>query len=564
MFRSPLGRSAGQLAEDVERYLSGLPVRARPDTLGYRTTKFVRRNRGPLAVAAVFAAMLTASASLTTLQARRLAAERDVATAERALAQQVSDILTGLFERSDPRRYPGGDTLRVAAFVEQGERAVEVIDDPALRAGLWQTLARIHAARGRYDRADTLLQRAHAELIGLGGADDPAAAAVFHERAKLRAESAGGAQGRPMLEESVARLRGLLGDDHPDVAAAIQDLALATEDPGERRRLLERALTMRERLGLDDPMTMASSLNALGNLRSAERSFRRARAHYLAAAGLIEDEVPADHPARMTVDRNLAQSETALGNYARAAELLSGVLERTRRVQGAEATPTANTIQGLALAQIHLGDLAAGERGLREAGELLSTGLEPTHPWVANNLRNLAIVVAQQGRLEEALELIDQAIALLGADDPSRPYMVGQRSTILLRLGRVAQAREGALASARALDRLVPEGHPSRADAQVWLGRIALAEGRWIEAAEHFEAALAMRASELPPEHPAVDEAACGAYAARVGAGREDETARVGAGDQDDAAARERCVRYARWGLADPMTLAQLGMQPSA
>jgi serine/threonine protein kinase len=41
--------SVRELAEDIERSLGSLPVRARPDTRAYRTAKFLRRNR--LAVA---------------------------------------------------------------------------------------------------------------------------------------------------------------------------------------------------------------------------------------------------------------------------------------------------------------------------------------------------------------------------------------------------------------------------------------------------------------------------------------------------------------------------------
>ena len=39
-------QSVEQFAGDVRRHLEGLPVRARPDTFGYRAGKFVRRNRG--------------------------------------------------------------------------------------------------------------------------------------------------------------------------------------------------------------------------------------------------------------------------------------------------------------------------------------------------------------------------------------------------------------------------------------------------------------------------------------------------------------------------------------
>ena len=38
--------SVEALARDIERHLAGLPVSARPDTVGYRARKFVRRHRG--------------------------------------------------------------------------------------------------------------------------------------------------------------------------------------------------------------------------------------------------------------------------------------------------------------------------------------------------------------------------------------------------------------------------------------------------------------------------------------------------------------------------------------
>jgi hypothetical protein len=45
--------SAEQLAEDIERHLSGMPVTARADTVWYRSAKFVKRHRRGVAVASV-------------------------------------------------------------------------------------------------------------------------------------------------------------------------------------------------------------------------------------------------------------------------------------------------------------------------------------------------------------------------------------------------------------------------------------------------------------------------------------------------------------------------------
>src|SRR6202022_3470120 len=43
--------SVTALADDLRRYLSNEPIRARPDTLSYRAIKFVRRNRTAVALA---------------------------------------------------------------------------------------------------------------------------------------------------------------------------------------------------------------------------------------------------------------------------------------------------------------------------------------------------------------------------------------------------------------------------------------------------------------------------------------------------------------------------------
>lgn len=50
-------QSVEEFSEDIRRHLDGLPVRARADTLVYRTVKFLRRNRGAVAAAALGSVM---------------------------------------------------------------------------------------------------------------------------------------------------------------------------------------------------------------------------------------------------------------------------------------------------------------------------------------------------------------------------------------------------------------------------------------------------------------------------------------------------------------------------
>ena len=82
--------TANALALDVRRHLDDEPVLAGPPGAVYRTGKFVRRHRLGVAVATLVLALLAVFAVATTVQARRLARERDRANQEAATARQVS------------------------------------------------------------------------------------------------------------------------------------------------------------------------------------------------------------------------------------------------------------------------------------------------------------------------------------------------------------------------------------------------------------------------------------------------------------------------------------------
>jgi len=76
--------SAEQLAEDIDRHLRGLPVKARRDTMGYRMAKFIRRNRGGVAAAAIIVLFLVAGIAGTSWGWSIAARQTAVAEAARA------------------------------------------------------------------------------------------------------------------------------------------------------------------------------------------------------------------------------------------------------------------------------------------------------------------------------------------------------------------------------------------------------------------------------------------------------------------------------------------------
>lgn len=96
--------SAGQLAEDVERYLTGRPVSARPDTTAYRVNKFVRRNKLAVAAAALAVLALVVGGVVTAYQSRK---------AENRFQQVRSLAKVFLFDMHDQlQNMPGATRVR--------------------------------------------------------------------------------------------------------------------------------------------------------------------------------------------------------------------------------------------------------------------------------------------------------------------------------------------------------------------------------------------------------------------------------------------------------------------
>jgi non-specific serine/threonine protein kinase/serine/threonine-protein kinase len=122
--------SADQLSEDLRRYLAGLPVLARRDSLGYRARKFIQRHRAGVAAAALAGLALLAITGIAVQQAR--SAERQRLRAERRFADVRRLASSFLFEFHDAIQDLPGSTRARELVVR---KALEYLDSLAAEAG---------------------------------------------------------------------------------------------------------------------------------------------------------------------------------------------------------------------------------------------------------------------------------------------------------------------------------------------------------------------------------------------------------------------------------------------
>ena len=84
-------RSASELADDIQNYLSGAPLIAAPESTVYRARKFVRKHAGSVATAALVAVVIVLSLVVSTALSFRTEKAREKEAVARAQAEQARD-----------------------------------------------------------------------------------------------------------------------------------------------------------------------------------------------------------------------------------------------------------------------------------------------------------------------------------------------------------------------------------------------------------------------------------------------------------------------------------------
>jgi serine/threonine-protein kinase len=399
--------TAGQLGEDLDRHLRGRPVRARPDTLAYRTGRFVRRNTLALSAAAAVFLLVGGFAVGMRRQARQTAMERD-------RAEEVIDFLVGLFRSSDPM-VTLGDTVTVREVLDRGATRVreELREQPEVQAALMDVMGSVYDNLGLVDPAVTLFQDALAVRRTRLGDDDPDLAVTLRRLGMLQTRAGAFEAADTLLQEALERLRRSDEEGAAAYALALNDIGYAWQVQGRQELaepLLEEALGVYR--GLPQPdLAQGVTLVNLGWLRrsagdpdSAEVLFRQAIDFRRAVGG-------ADHASVATALEALGSVLSSKGAYASADSTLTEAL----RIQTGILPEGHPYVLGLIYERGNLlrrqGRAAEAEPLMRQALEGRVAALGENHFLVAGSRNGLALTLQDLGRDEEAEELLRQAWA---------------------------------------------------------------------------------------------------------------------------------------------------------
>ena len=463
--------SAEAFADDLERLKKGLPVRARADSMTYRTRKFVGRHQMAMALGAGILGALLILISLLWIQSRQLLDERDRVVSERNRATAVSDFLVELFAIPDPTRAQG-ETVTARRLLERGIDQIEtdLASEPGVRSSLMLTMGRSLAGLGLYEEASTLLRRS-LELHQNMGLDD---------------------------EEGLAEASLRLGE-----------VLSLTGQYEQAEPLFRRTLDIRRRAPEPNNSAIAEVHLYLGDLAAKQGRFDRAETEFTTAERLVQPTGHEELKAKI-LDRHATLLQDR-GDFEGALILFDQALAFYRRAPAAAGI--ALCLNNSAWLAAERADFDRADRLYREAEAIQRRLFDEFHPQLATTLANRGLLSSQRGDLDQAEELLSQALAMyresLGTAHPKVAITLNNLASVETQREDFEAAEDHYGKALEIQQRTLGPNHAETANTLNNLAQVLALTGKLDQAKGLFERALSISRQELGPKHPQVGAVLC-------------------------------------------------------
>jgi serine/threonine-protein kinase len=390
------------LIRDVDHYLAGQPLEARPDAWSYRLGKFVRRNRARV-VATVLG--LAAVLTLVLFYTVRLTGARNAARAEAVRAQRALRFTLNLFEGGDKEVGPA-DSLRVVTLVDRGLQQAQTLSaDPAVQAELYETLGGIYQKLGNLTRADSLLGVSLATRRRLFGAGSAEVTGSLVSLGLLRVDQARLPEADSLIREALMAARSRLPAGHPELARASFALGSVLQARGHYdEAIVQGAEAVRLYTTSDTAATpeLAGALSQLADAHFYAGHYDASDSVNAKALALYRQLYGERHPLVAGILINLGASQFQRGKYPDAERYDRQGLAIIEAFYGKEHHETAYALTMLGRALVAELKFDAGVPVLEHALAIRERVYGPFHPSVASTINELGNTAVKRGNLDDA------------------------------------------------------------------------------------------------------------------------------------------------------------------
>lgn len=531
-------QSAVEFAADLERFVDDQPIEARPPTVRYVLSVFVRRHRGLATGAGLSLLAILVSAGFAVNSAISEARARQEAESRAAELAAVNAFLQDMFKSADPERTRGRnltvrEVLDVARNTLDADASMPAevanalrhtlgvtyknLGEPDAALPLLETAEQAAKARGDAALADQLFVERMSALMEKGDyapteaelrtwLERPAPPGGEPLRVRLVGEQTLGQvialQGRteealPILRDVYVRMGAAFGATDRMTTSIGSDIASVLREANqldEAAKLGEEVWKNRAAtLGEDHPDTLLS-YNLLGAIVSTQGDKARAETMFREAAAGRERVLGPEHIETLASLQNLAVVLVEQQKQAEALPIIERVVTGTVKYFGPEHTRSLRIQNILAYALEDLGRLEEAEAQYRSILAVQSKAKGREHPENFAHYNNLAMLLMKRGGLAESRRLFEDLLrnvqAAVGTEHPYYGIFQSNYGECLSQSRQYPAARRALEQAVNTLAAKLGETHPRTKVARERLLTVYRAVGANAEA-KALEAKLA-------------------------------------------------------------------------
>ncbi|SHE37996.1 serine/threonine protein kinase [Fodinibius roseus] len=507
-------RGVTEFLDDLYNYQHNLPVHARKGTTIYRLSKFFKRNKKGLAIAAGVILLLV---SLTGFYTWRIAQERNHAQLQADRAEEITNFLVSILQLNNPSENVGKD-ITVSDALLHGIDYVEQQEMSAFnRATILGTIGSIQINTGDIEEAGITLEKGMAFVTDSLTEQSEKTIAIGTKYAEWH-EDVGNtreAERYYNLTDSLFRAHQLTNTltfyahqlnysdfllENGQYEKALQVLAQSEQNlnntAGKNPSLLD---------------LQADLYNNRGRAYKNMGEHRKALDNLDKALTLKQEIYEENNPKIGRLYHNMGVVYATISDFGQAKKMAEQAYTIRVQTLGPEHQLVGSTLHLLGNIAFELEDYEQAFEYNKKSIEINKQKHGPEHFRYALAIREYAKTLSATGRFEEARKQIDQAISIIGdnygKDHPYYGYMTKTYAEIFAEVEDYAQAMEYGQQTISNFKRNFGPQHPNLGKVFCNQAKYAMKSQKYRQVDSLFTAGLEILELHFDRDNPLIREA---------------------------------------------------------
>ncbi|MEJ2613786.1 MAG: serine/threonine-protein kinase [Ignavibacteriaceae bacterium] len=375
--------SVEQFSEDINRHLTGLPIIARRNSIGYRSKKFYERHRVGVTASVIILLLIIAGAVGIVYQSKVAADERDKAQIEAVKVEKINSFLQDMLSSADP--YEKGKDVKVVEILDNASKKIDstLKGQPEIEAELRTTIGRTYEDLGIYKKAETQYKKAFKIRKSLFGINNEKTANSLQNMASITFDEGDFEKAKVLFEKSINILKEFPNSESSSLAEALNQYGMINVQLGKYDKgikYFKESYAIYSRKGNQTYNTIslvnniAWAFDYKGELDSAEAMFRKVLS--------VGNKLTGNKALLIAhATNNLASILHEKGDYKEAIELYRKSLSIREKVLGEKNPEVALAICNLAEELYYVKQYSESLVKVKKAFQIWKETLPAGHPY---------------------------------------------------------------------------------------------------------------------------------------------------------------------------------------